>query len=493
MKLFIYFVLIISGTGLGYVLFYFKTKRFIGSAEKHSRKIIDEAEEKSSKIIRETEQITNDKLAEIRKLEDRIFRREERLDNREKDLQKEADKLHSQANEIRALKLKADELVNQRNLAVEKVANLTTEQAKEEIINAVEKNYSEDILIRIQKLEIENEERLNDRAKEILTTCINRLAPNAVAEHLTTTIQIDDDVKGKIIGKEGRNIKTFERVSGVELLIDETPGAVVISSFDPTRREIARRTLLNLIADGRIQPAKIEDEHKKVENEVKKIMTERANKALFETGIYNLPKGVNELLGRLAFRTSYGQNVLDHSIETAHIAGMLASEIGANVDIAKAGALVHDIGKGLDHEIEGTHVKIGMKILERIGTNKKIIDAMKSHHDEFPHESLESIIVQVADQISGGRPGARRDSLENYLKRLEGLEKIANSHPGVVQSYALSAGREIRIFVSPNQITDLEAKKMARNIATQIETEMRYPGEIKVVIIRENRITEFAK
>jgi len=306
-------------------------------------------------------------------------------------------------------------------------------------------------------------------------------------------LPIDDEVKGKIIGKEGRNIKAFERVTGVELLIDETPGMVIISSFDPTRREIARRALISLIADGRIQPAKIEDEVKKIEKDIGEVMKQNAERAIYETGAYNLPTGVSELLGRLSFRTSYGQNVLEHSIETAHIAGMLAGEMGADVKIAKAAALVHDIGKAIDHEVEGTHVKIGMKILERLGTDKKIIDAMKSHHDEFPHESIESIIVQVADQISGGRPGARRDSLENYLKRLESLEKIANSHEGVVQSYALSAGREIRVFVSPAQITDIEAKKMARDIATTIENEVRYPGEIRVTVIRENRVTEFAR
>lgn len=484
---------LVVGAVIGYVFFYTTTKRFIGGAQKHADKILDDAHTHAQNLKIETEKITNEKLAEVRKLEERIFKREERLDDKEKNLEAEAEKLHVQADEIRAIKIRAEELVNERQRAIEKVANLSQDEAVNHIVSIAEKNHSEDILAKLHKLENEGAQRFEHRAKDILATVINRLAQNAIPEHLTTTLPIDDEVKGKIIGKEGRNIKAFERATGVELLIDETPGSVIISSFDPTRREIARRSLLNLIADGRIQPAKIEDEVKKVEKEIGAVMKQNAERAIYETGAYNLPTGVSELLGRLSFRTSYGQNVLEHSIETAHIAGMLAGEMGADVKIAKAAALVHDIGKALDHEIEGTHVKIGMKILERLGTDKKIIDAMKSHHDEFPHESVESVIVQVADQISGGRPGARRDSLENYLKRLEALEKISNSHAGVVQSYALSAGREIRVFVSPAQVTDIEAKKMARDIANSIENEVRYPGEIRVTVIRENRVTEFAR
>src|SRR3989338_1122944 len=483
----------IAGALLGCGIYYMVTKRFIGGADERAKKILNTAHEQAQNLKIETEKITNQKLEEVRKLEERIFKREERLDEKEKNLETEAEKLHTQADEIRAIKIRAEELIIERQNAIEKVAGISKDDAVSHIIKIAEKNHAEDILAKIHKLEHEGAERFQYRAKEILATVMNRLTQSAIPEHLTTSLPIDDEVKGKIIGKEGRNIKAFERVTGVELLIDETPGMVIISSFDPTRREIARRALISLIADGRIQPAKIEEEVKKIEKEIGEVMKQNAERAIYETGAYNLPTGVSERLGRLSFRTSYGQNVLEHSIETAHIAGMLAGEMGADVKIAKAAALVHDIGKAIDHEVEGTHVKIGMKILERLGTDKKIIDAMKSHHDEFPHESIESIIVQVADQISGGRPGARRDSLENYLKRLESLEKIANSHEGVVQSYALSAGREIRVFVSPAQITDIEAKKMARDIATTIENEVRYPGEIRVTVIRENRVTEFAR
>jgi ribonuclease Y len=311
---------------------------------------------------------------------------------------------------------------------------------------------------------------------------------------LTTSVSIpSDEIKGKIIGKEGRNIKAFERCTGVEVIVDDTPGSITISSFDPVRRQIAKLALEKLISDGRIQPAKIEDMVKASEEEINKVIRQKGEEAVYETGVLGLDPKVVSILGRLHFRTSYGQNVLAHSVEMTHIAGMLAEEIGANVQVAKAGALVHDIGKALDHEVVGTHVEIGRKILQKFGTDENIIKAMQAHHEEYPYETIESMIVQSADAISGGRPGARRDSIENYLKRLKDLEAVANSFKGVEKSYALQAGREIRIFVTPNEVTDLEAKKMARDIATKIESELKYPGEIKVSVIRESRTIEFAR
>ncbi len=343
-------------------------------------------------------------------------------------------------------------------------------------------------------METLNAEKLDRRAKDILSSTINRLASSTANEMMTTLVNIpNDDIKGKIIGKEGRNIRAFEKEAGVELIIDETPGAIVISSFDPVRRQIARLALENLILDGRIQPAKIEEVVAKAQEDINKIIKDKGDQAVYECGVFNLDPRISAIVGRLYFRTSYGQNVLQHSIEMAHIAGMLAEELGADVQIAKAGALVHDIGKALDHEVQGTHIDIGVRILQKFGADPRIITAIKSHHDDCPHESIEAVIVQTADIISGGRPGARRDSVENYIKRLQELEGLANSFEGVEKSYALSAGREIRIFVTPDKVTDLEAKEMARDIAKKIEQELTYPGEIRVTMIRENRVVEYAR
>ena len=377
---------------------------------------------------------------------------------------------------------------------LEKVAKLSVDDAKEILFKNIEDEYGEDLLIRMQKMETANTEKLDRRAKDILSTSINRLASSTASEMMTTLVNIpNDDVKGKIIGKEGRNIRAFERASGVELIIDDTPGAIVISSFDPVRRQVARLALENLILDGRIQPAKIEEVVVKAQEDINKIIKEKGDQAVYECGIFNLDPRIVAILGRLYFRTSYGQNVLQHSIEMAHIAGMIAEELKADVQVAKAGALIHDIGKALDHEVQGTHIDIGIRILQKFKADPRIIVAMKSHHDNTPHESIEAVIVQTADIISGGRPGARRDSVENYIKRLQELEDLAKSFDGVEKSYALSAGREIRIFVFPEKLGDLEAKDLAREISKKIEQELTYPGEIKVTVIRENRITEYAR
>lgn len=346
----------------------------------------------------------------------------------------------------------------------------------------------------MQKLEINGNETLERKAKDILATSIQRLATSVSSEMLTTSVPIPtDEVKGKIIGKEGRNIKAFERATGVEIIVDDTPGAITISSFDPVRRQVARVALENLIADGRIQPAKIEEMVEKAKNDINKIIKDKGEEAAFECGVLNLDPRIISVLGRLHFRTSYGQNVLQHSVEMAHIAGMIAEELGANVAVAKAGALLHDIGKALDHEVAGSHVEIGRRILQKFGASEEIVKAMQAHHEEYPYETIESIIVQTADAISGGRPGARRDTVENYLKRLGELEAIANGFKGVEKSYALQAGREIRIFVFPQQVSEIEAKDMAREIALKIERDLKYPGEIKVNIIRESRFVEFAR
>ncbi|MBI2175120.1 MAG: ribonuclease Y [Parcubacteria group bacterium] len=346
----------------------------------------------------------------------------------------------------------------------------------------------------MQKLELFGREELERKARNILSTIIQRVASSTASEVTTSTVSIpSDDIKGKIIGKEGRNIRALERAAGVEVIIDDTPGAVLISSFDPVRRQIARIALENLILDGRIQPARIEETVEKAKLDVEKMMKEAGETAMYEVGVFDIDPRLLMLLGRLRFRTSYGQNVLQHSIEMAHLAGMLASELGADVQIAKKGALLHDIGKAVDHEVQGTHVEIGRRILQKFNVDTRIIQAMQSHHEEYPYETLESVIVQTVDAVSASRPGARRDSIENYLKRLEDLERIANTFDTVEKSYAIQAGREIRVFVTPEKITDVEAKTLARNIADQIERELKYPGEIKVHVIRETRVVEYAR
>ena len=349
-------------------------------------------------------------------------------------------------------------------------------------------------MIRIQKLEINGREQLENKARDILATSIHRLGNAVQTDILTTNVPLpSDDIKGKIIGREGRNIRAFERATGVDVLLDEQPGMIVISCFDPIRRQVARVALETLIIDQRIQPAKIEEVVEKSKNDLTRIMKEKAEQALYEVGLTGYDPKLIAILGRLHFRTSYGQNVLYHSVEMAHIAGVLAAEIGADVKVAKAGALFHDIGKAVDHAIQGTHVEIGRRILEKFGVDKRIIQAMQAHHEEYPYETPESYIVQVADAISGGRPGARRDSVENYIKRLTELETIATSFPGVEKAYAIAAGREVRIFVKPETVSDLEAHEMARNIALRVENEMKYPGEVKINVIRESRAIEFAR
>lgn len=463
-------------------------------AEEEAKKILLAAEQKATETLKESRQETKEKEEKLKIAEERLIKKEDTVDAKQKDLDLEVESIKSKINEIKAMKEKADALVIERETSLERSAGLSQEQAREELIKTTERKYGEDLVIRMQKLELMNQDRIENRAKEILTTAIQRLGNSVAADVFSTSVTIaNEEIKGKIIGKEGRNIKSFERATGVEVIIDDTPGSITLSSFDPVRRQIARMALEALVADGRIQPAKIEKIVEKAKEDINKVIKEKGEQAAFETGVLNLDPRIISILGRLYFRTSYGQNVLQHSVEMTHIAGMIAEELGANVQIAKAGALVHDIGKAVDHEVQGTHVEIGRRILQKFGADEAIIKAMQAHHEEYPYETVESVIVQVADAISGARPGARRDSVENYLKRLQDLEGIANNWKGVEKAYALQAGREIRVFVKPEEISDLEAKNMARGIAEKIEQDLKYPGEIKITVIRESRITEFAR
>lgn len=469
-------------------------KDMMVSAKAEAQKITDEAKSKSEEKLSELKEEEKKKTEDFKETEKRLIKKDELLDARQLEIDKEIENIKLKVEDIKKIQERVENAENEKIQALEKVAKITKEEAKEELLKDIEKKYEEDILIRMQKLENANSEKLDRRAKDILSTSIQRLASSTASEMMTTAVAIpNNDIKGKIIGKEGRNIRAFERASGVELVVDDTPGTILISSFDPVRRQVARVALENLILDGRIQPAKIEELVEKAKEEINKIIKEKGEQAVYECGIFNFDPRIVAIIGRLYFRTSYGQNVLQHSIEMAHIAGMLAEELGADVAIAKAGALVHDIGKALDHEVQGTHIEIGMRILQKFGADERIITAMKSHHEDYPYETIESVIVQTADAISGGRPGARRDSVENYLKRLQELEALVNAFEGVDKSYALQAGREIRIFVTPEKVTDAESKLMAREIATKIEQELKYPGEIKVTVIRESRIIEYAR
>lgn len=464
------------------------------SAEEKAKKIIIDAETKSVEVMKEIKEETRQREEKFKQTEDRLIKKEALLDGRQQDIDKEVESLKQKVVEIKEIRDRADKMESQKIGDLQTIAKMTEEEAKNTLLSAIERRSEDDLLGRMKKLDEVGAEKLEHRAKEILVSSIQRLSVSVAPDIMSTMLSIpSDEMKGKIIGKEGKNIKAFERVTGVEVIVDDTPGVITISSFDPIRRQVARVALENLLIDGRIQPAKIEKIVEKAQQDINKIIKEKGEQAVYECGIINLDPRVIQILGRLHFRTSYGQNVLQHSIEMSHIAGMIAEEVGANVQVAKAGALVHDIGKALDHEVAGTHVEIGRRILQKFGVSEDIIKAMQSHHEEYPAENLEAVIVTVADTISGGRPGARSDSIENYIKRLQELEALANGFAGVEKSYALQAGREIRIFVTPEQITDIEAKKLARDIADKIESDLKYPGEIKVTVIRESRVIEYAR
>jgi ribonuclease Y len=495
----------IIGIVAGYFLRWIVSLGRKGSMELEIKQIMLDAREEAKNVVREAEKkaetIEGGLRNQFREKEESLAAKDKRmgekegyLDRRQLDIDKEADRIKAQIEEVKKIKERADGLIVEREKELEKVAHLTEDEAVTKFMTTVEHNHEDDMLVRMQKLEIDGKERLEVKARDILTTAIHRMGNSVHADVLTTSIPIpSDDIKGKVIGKEGRNIRAFERATGVDVLVDETPGMITISCFDPVRRQIARIAMENLIVDQRIQPAKIEDFVEKAKGEINRVMKEKAEAAAYEVGLSGIDPRLMAILGRLYFRTSYGQNVLQHSTEMAHIAGMMAAELGADVKVAKMGALFHDIGKAVDHEVQGTHVEIGRRILAKFNVDKRVIQAMQAHHEEYPYETIESILVQVADAISGGRPGARRDSVERYIQRLADLEAIAKSFDGVEKVYAIQAGRELRVFVTPEKISDMAARELARNIAIRIENELKYPGEIKVNVIRETRTIEFAR
>ena len=495
----------VAGIAIGYFLRLIISLGKRGSMELEIRKMKLDAEERAKKITEEAEarakategRVTDElktRATDLKQVEERLVRKEELLDKRQTNLDLEQENLVKKNEEITAAKAKLDELSQAEQVKLEKIAGLSADEAKADLLKSVEKQNESDIESRMRKLEITGNEKLEHRANEILVTAVHRLGNSVVSDVLATTISLpNDEIKGKIIGKEGRNIRAFERATGVDVIVDDTPGTITLSSYDPIRRQIARIALENLILDGRIQPAKIEESVQKAEQEINNIIKKKGAEAAFEAKVPNLDPKLIMILGRLYFRSSYGQNVLDHSVEVAHLAGMLAAELGADEGVARAGALFHDIGKAVDHEVPGTHVEIGRRILQKFGVSEEVVKAMQAHHEEYPYETPESMIVQVADAISGARPGARRDSVENYIKRLTELEAIANGQPGVEKSYAIAAGREVRVIVKPEALSDLECRKLARDIADKIEKDMQYPGEIKISVIRETRVIEYAR
>ena len=494
---------------LGSVLGYFArqtiAKNQLSTAEGKINKMLEEAEQKAQSFELEAKNKAVEILEEAKKKEksreDQIMRMEQRLEKREEMLDSKIDELdrgrhilEKKAEEIRRIRIETEEARKTELKRLEKIASLSKEQAKKILLQLTEEEYKDNIAEKISKLEKEGREEVEKMAKNLMTQAIQKYAGSHASEVMTSTVDIpSDEIKGKIIGREGRNIKALEKLTGVEIIVDDVPEAVVISGFDPMRRETARIALEKLVEDGRIHPGRIEEmvEYAKKEIDIK--IKEAGEAAVYDAGVAGLHPKLVYLLGRLRYRTSYGQNVLLHSLEVAHLSGALAAELGSDAALAKKAGLLHDIGKAVDHEVQGTHVEIGIKILEKFGIDKEVIEAMKAHHEDYPFSSSESYIIAAADAISASRPGARKDTLENYLKRLEELENVANSFPGVEKTYAIQAGREIRVFVKPEEVDDLTALKMAREIADKIEEDLKYPGEIKVNVLRETRAVEFAR
>jgi ribonuclease Y len=456
-------------------------------AENEAQEIVLQAKKKAVNLLEEAQREEKERKAVLERTEERLAKREEEIS-----IERERLNLALKELETKSADVEKDRALLKTELS--KIAGLSSAEARQRLFKEVEENYKNELTQLAQKLVHEGREDIEKKSLEIITGAIQRYSRSHVSE-LTTSSYIlpSEDLKGKIIGREGRNIRALERLTGVELIMDETPETIVISSFDPLRREIAKLALEKLVKDGRIQPSKIEEKVDEAKAEIEKRMYEIGEQAAYEVGIFDLPKEIIYLLGRLNFRTSFGQNVLTHSIEVAHLAGMIASELGANVDVAKHAALLHDIGKAIDHDVQGTHVELGRKILKKYGISEEIIKAMQSHHEEYPFETPEAFIVGAADALSAARPGARRGTLENYIKRLGDLEKIATSFPGVKNAYAIAAGRELRVFVVPEQIDDFRALQLARDIAARIESDLKYPGEIKVNVIREMRAVEYAR
>ena len=481
----------------------------IGSAEDRAREIIDEAEktaetkkrealleakEENLKAKNELEKETRERRAELQRSERRLVNKEESLDKKLDAMERRENSFAAKEEKLKAKTQEVEALIEKQQAELERVSGLTADQAKEYLLRSVEEDVKHDTAKMIREMETRAKEEASKKARECIVTAIQKCAADHVAESTISVVQLpNDEMKGRIIGREGRNIRTLETLTGIDLIIDDTPEAVILSGFDPMRREIAKIALEKLITDGRIHPARIEESVEKAQREVEAMIREEGENALLEVGVHGIHPELVRLLGKMRFRTSYGQNALKHSIEVAHLSGLLAGEMGLDVRVAKRAGLLHDIGKSLDHDMEGSHVQIGADLCRKYKESATVINAVESHHGDVEPTSLISCIVQAADTISAARPGARRETLETYANRLKQLEEITNSYKGVEKSFAVQAGREVRIMVVPEQVSDDDMVLMARDISKQIESELEYPGQIKVSVIRESRAVDYAK
>ncbi|MEI6627738.1 MAG: ribonuclease Y, partial [bacterium] len=462
-------------------------------AKAKQKELLLEAQDKSIKILEESKKEVREKQQELTETKSRLEKRESLFDQKILDLENKKQELSDKNDKIELAKEEIKKVKEEQVAKLEKIAGLTKPEAEKILMDNTERMMAENLMNRIHKLQKEAGDDLDRKAKDLLSTVISRCASSHAQETSSSIVDLpSDEMKGRIIGREGRNIKTIEQLTGVEIIVDDTPQAITISAFSPIRRQVAKRALEKLIQDGRIHPGRIEEVIEEAKKEIALEIKKAGENAVYDLGITGLDPKLVQILGRLKYRTSYGQNVLQHSIEVAHLSTLLAEELGANVAVAKKGGLLHDIGKAVDHEVQGTHPEIGRDIAKKFGLSDDVIVPIAEHHDDKP-SSLEGVIVKIADAISGARPGARKDSYENYLQRLQELENIATSFDGVEKCYAIQAGREVRVFVQPDQIDDLGALKLAKSIAEKIENELKYPGEIKVNVIREKRIVEFAR
>lgn len=500
---------LVLGLLVGYIIRKNVGEKAIGSAEQKAKNLILDAEnraetirkeyileakEEAHKLRSDTDREIRERRAEISKSERRLVQKEESIDRKLENIEKKEESITNKEESITAKQKELDRVIQQQMEELEKISGYSVEEAKAILLANTEKEIRYEASVMMKDIITKTKEEADKKAKEIITGAIQRCAADHVAESTVSVVPLpNDEMKGRIIGREGRNIRAIETLTGIDLIIDDTPEAVILSGFDPVRREIARLSLEKLIVDGRIHPARIEEMVKKSEREVNAIIKEEGEQATFEVGIHNLHPELVKLLGRLKYRTSYGQNVLKHSIEVAHLAGLMAGELGLDITLAKRAGLLHDIGKAIDHEKEGTHVDLGIEVLKKYKESEVVINAMAAHHGDYEAKTMEAVLIAAADALSAARPGARRETLESYIKRLEKLEEIANTTPGVDKSFAIQAGREIRIIAKPEEVTDESIVFLARDISKKIESELEYPGQIKVNVVRETRAIDYAK